>query len=289
MAVASATAGFGGERTDVFATIEDYKRHKTEGPLWRKAGHQRFETVTSYSLDDRVRLLRWYIERCNRLMYELADVANFTETPDTPVDPIFAFEHYLTVDRLMRKTLLSISLEEHGSATFLAFEVAELYDTLSLRFKNHKQSTDFFKRLFDTSQGPAMLGHRLALLPEPYQDDLPLLVEALYKTIEEKIIGSIWVKEKIRPDGIVVRDEDLGSETPMPRPEFVGNLMRVFRNAHHGYFTAGDRGRRSSRYLYMVDGNLPVEVAALPALWWLAYLADPTLVGWNHLPVNAYQ
>ncbi len=29
-------------------------------------------------------------------------------------------------------------------------------------------------------------------------------------------------------------------------------------------------------------------MTALPALWWLAYMADPGMVGWKHLPINEY-
>ena len=65
--------------------------------------------------------------------------------------------------------------------------------------------------------------------------------------------------------------------------------MRTYRNAHHGYFSADSKSHnRPSRYLFLTDGNLPAEMTAVPALWWLAYLADPGLVGWKHLPVGAF-
>jgi len=37
-----------------------------------------------------------------------------------------------------------------------------------------------------------------------------------------------------------------------------------------------------------VDGNLPVELSALPVLGWLAYLADPSVVGWKHIEISAF-
>jgi hypothetical protein len=74
----------------------------------------------------------------------------------------------------------------------------------------------------------------------------------------------------------------------MPVPQFVAETMRAYRNAHHGYFTASDPANRPSRYLFLVNGNLPVEMSALPPLWWLAYIADPMFVGWNHLPIGAF-
>ncbi|HEV2970535.1 MAG TPA: hypothetical protein VGY55_11245 [Pirellulales bacterium] len=65
--------------------------------------------------------------------------------------------------------------------------------------------------------------------------------------------------------------------------------MRAYRNSHHGYFSAdANSNNRPSRYLFLVDGNLPAEIMALPALWWLAYLADPGMIGWKHLPIGAF-
>ena len=55
----------------------------------------------------------------------------------------------------------------------------------------------------------------------------------------------------------------------------------------HGYFTDADKDkRRPSRYLWMVDGNVPDSITSLPALWLLAYLVDQTFVGWNPLPIG---
>ncbi len=86
-----------------------------------------------------------------------------------------------------------------------------------------------------------------------------------------------------------MRNKDLSAEVTVPRADFVADMMRAYRNGHHGYFTAADKSNRPSRYLFLTDGDLPAELGALPGLWWLAYLADPTLVGWKHLPVNEYE
>jgi hypothetical protein len=115
------------------------------------------------------------------------------------------------------------------------------------------------------------------------------LVHRLYHQIEDTVISSIWLKSKVTPQGVMVRKKDLSQEVLVPRPAFVADLMRAYRNAHHGYFTAGDaQNKRPSRYLFLADGNLPAEITALPALWWLAYLTDPGMVGWKHLPVDAF-
>jgi hypothetical protein len=75
--------------------------------------------------------LGWFIDQVNRLLFELTDVANFTvgRDPENPVDPVFGFEHHLTVDRLLKKTMTSMALDEAPVGNLMAFEVADLYDT----------------------------------------------------------------------------------------------------------------------------------------------------------------
>ena len=286
LAVASTAAGFGRERVALYESLRDF-----QGPAWQHAAHQRYQHARGYTVEERLELLRWYVGQANRLLYELTDVANFTvgRDPEGAIDPVFAFEHHLSVDRLARKTLLSMSLEEVGTAKHLAFEVAELYDGMSKLFGNHADPSDFFKRLFHPQEGPALLRDRLCQLPSPFGAELPAIAEQLYRQIEETVVNSVWLKSKVAADGVLVRRKDLTREESVSRSDFVAELMRVYRNAHHGYFTAADpRQNRPSRYLFLVDGDLPAEMMALPPLWWLAYLADPGMVGWKHLPINSF-
>src|SRR5262249_17359811 len=169
LAKASTAASFGKEQVNLMEVVRDHK-----GPAGQHAAHQRFLFSHGYGVAERLGLLRWYIDRVNRLLYEVADVANFTEggDPEAAIDPGFAFEHHLTVDRLARKTLLSMSLEEAGTARLMAFEVADLYDTLSHLFQGTPR-TDFFKSLFHPVEAPALLRARLGRLPAPFGSDLP--------------------------------------------------------------------------------------------------------------------
>jgi hypothetical protein len=224
-------------------------------------------------------------------LYELSDVANFAEghDPQAVVDPVFAFEHEMTVDRLVRKTLLAMSLDEAPTGNLMVFEIADLYDTLSERFGNHKNKTEFFKKLFNTEEGPALVTPRFAGMPPPFDSYFTDLTLQVYRKIEETVLASVWRQGKLTPAGVLVRDRDLALESPVPNPRFVAEVMRAYRNAHHGYFSADPGSQnRPSRFLYLVTGNLPVEMSALPVLWWLAYLADPRFVGWRHLPLSAF-
>jgi hypothetical protein len=287
LAYPSTSAGFGREDIDPVALVKDYP-----GPLYKRASHQRFEHQRPFTLAERLDLLRWFLGRVNRLLYELTDVANFTQDhdPEAPVDPVFGFEHLLTEDRLLRKTMLAMSLEEALTAKLMAFEIADLYDTLSERLQGRTGKTVFFKRLFHTQDGPALLSPLLGRLPSPFGDYLRDLTAELYAKVEQALLDSVWVRSKVTANReVVVRNEDLTAEAPTPLPQFVAELMRAYRNAHHGYFSTDPGSRnRPSRYLFLVDGNLPAEMSVLPVLWWLAYLADPGMVGWRHLDIGAY-
>lgn len=282
----SCSPSFGREEVDPLEMIRDPR-----GPVHRRAGHHRLCHAQGFSADERLDLLRWYIRRINRVLYELTDVCNFTagHDPQAVVDPIFGFEHLLTVDRLLRKTLLAMSLDEAPSANLTVFEIADLYDSLSERFGNHSDKTTLFKRLFNTQAGPALVAPRFAGLPAPFGDYLAGVTAEVYRKVEETVLASVWRKSKVTSAGVLVRDRNLSREDPMPLPQFVGEVMRAYRNAHHGYFSSDPTSQnRPSRFLFMVDGNLPVEMSALPVLWWLAYLSDPCFVGWKHLELDAY-
>jgi hypothetical protein len=262
-----------------------------EGAAHQREAHQRFQHAQGFTAEERSRLLGWYIERINRLLYELTDVANFTEDydPKAAVDPVFGFEHLLTVDRLLRKTLLAMSLDEAPAANLMVFEIADLYDTHSERFGNHKGKTEFFKKLFHPADGPALITPTFGGLPPPFADYFASVTTHVYRKLEETILASIWRRDKVTAKGVLVRDKELLTESPMPIPQFVSEVMRAYRNAHHGYFSADPSSQnRPSRFLFLVNGNLPVEISALPVLWWIAYLARPEIVGWKQLGIGQY-
>jgi hypothetical protein len=284
---ASRSASFGRDAGNAVEVIQEFK-----GPAYWKESHQRFCHDRGFSGEERVKLLRWFIDRVNRLLYELTDVANFTQDQDPQgvLDPAFAFEHQLTVDRLLRKTLLAMSLDEAPAGNLMAFEIADLYDTLSERFGNHNNKTEFFKKLFHTQEGPELIAPRFAGMPTPFADYFTNLTTQIYSKIEETVLASVWLPGKVTSGGVLVKDKGLANEALMPVPQFIAEIMRAYRNAHHGYFSADSVSQnRPRRFLYLVNGNLPVEMSALPVLWWLAYLSDPSMVGWNHLPLGSFE
>jgi hypothetical protein len=222
LAFASQSASFGKEEADIMEMVQNLN-----GPAHQRASHQRYQHAQGFTVAERLSFLHWYIARLNRLLYELTDACNFPKggDPEVAVDPVFGYEHRLTVDRLMRKTLLAMSLDDAPTGDLMGFEVADLYDGLSERFRNCKadgvrfQKTEFFKTLFDTQEAPALLVPRLVQLPQPFGAYFTDLATEAYRKIEETVIGSVWPSSKVQQGGVLVRNEDLSKEVLMPAPK----------------------------------------------------------------------
>jgi hypothetical protein len=241
LALASAAADFGQEHVDFAESIRELL-----SPAWQRAAHQRGRHDTGFSAAERVELLRWYVGRVNRLLFEATDLANFTEgrDPSAPIDPVFAFEHYLTVDRILRRTVLSMSLEESGTAKTMAFEVADLYETLARRLDSKQQDGEFFKILFHPREGLRRVTESLARLPALFAGALTAFAERSYRRLQEAGIASVWMRSKVTDQAVLVRNANLTAERPQPHEDFVAATMRAYRNGHHGYFTEGDRNSK---------------------------------------------
>jgi hypothetical protein len=284
LAIPRSHSEFGEEDFDRKAALLEPK-----GAVAEHAGHQKYLHTKAFSAAEIVDLLRWFVEAGNRLFFELTDLTNFTAgfVPTGPIDPIFAFEHSITIDRMIRKTLGAMLLYEISSAKATVFEVADLYDANSELFSGTGK-TEFFKTLFDTKDGLALIRSQLATLPIPFADYFQGLATELYGELEQTILESVWLKSKVGSAGVSVRNKALTGENVEPSNKFVANVMRALRNAHHGYFSSGAPQKGPSRYLFPITGNVPDSITALPTLWLLAYLANPKLTGWNHLEVSHY-
>lgn len=286
LAVPRSCACFGGEPMDE-VNFYEVMQHPT-GPKSLRATNQPPPHTLQLTPDKQVAFLRWYVDVINVYLFELTDLANFTEEnePDKAIDPIAAYEHYLTFNRLLRRTLGAMSSDNAASAKGTVFEVADLFDTLSARFADSASSA-MFKRLFNTAEAPSLLCGQLKRVPDPEGPYLCEFIRNLYAGLESAVLKSVWLKSKVQGKSVLVRNKQMTGESPEVVSEFVGNLMRAYRNGHHGYFSSKDEPR-PSRYLFLVDGTIPDALASLPSIWFLAYLIDPGIVGWRRLELKAY-
>jgi hypothetical protein len=267
---------------DFIAALLKPKGDEAMRCAYRSPAHK----AITFSMDDQLAFLRWYIATLNGYFYDVTDLANFTEgnDPEEPIDPIAAFEHYITVDRLVRRTIAAMSAGDGGSCRGATFETADLFETLSIRFSG--KGSEMFKPLFNPDKGPVMVGQRLRGIPG-IGDYLHEFTIRCYDDLKTTILQSVWLKSKVAGNEVVVRDRLLTGENREPIADFVANVIRALRNGHHGYFSS-EKEPRPSRYLFLVDGTVPDSMLSLPTVWLLAYLADPSLVGWKRLAVNAY-
>jgi hypothetical protein len=187
LAYPSSSGSFGKERSDLAAIMKDF-----HGPTHHRAAHGRFCHGRSFSAEERLCLLKWYVGRLNRFLYELTDVANFTQggDPNEVIDPVFGYEHQLTVDRILRKVLLAMSLDEAGTGNLMVFEIADLFDTLSRRLGNTAQDTEYFKMLLNPAEAPPRIARCTGGAPAPFADYFAEVATLVYRKIQETVLES---------------------------------------------------------------------------------------------------
>lgn len=277
LALLRSRSSFGEEDVDGLQAIAN-----AAGPEAVAVTHRRYVHQTRFSATEQIVLLDWWISQLNALLVDLLDPANFTVSndPSSPIDPVYALEHHLTISRLLKRLAAVHSVAEGSHAKGIIFEVADLLDGLMHRTRG-SNDTDHFHLLFDPTRGPALLRGALGHLPEPFRGYFMGLVDTVYAELKNAILNSIWVPGKRVGATVLVRSRDLQTEAPMPEDEFVYRAIRAYRNGHHGYFTQ-DRETRPSRFLYMLNGNTPDSMSALATLWLLALMADPTSIAGLH-------
>ena len=273
---------FGTQRRNLFDALQDF-----DGPEYWQFAHRRpLQDVPE--ITDRVDFVDWLIGRLNSWLFNLCDVANFTvnQHPDADIDPIGAFEHFLTLDRIVRRLVAVASSVSIGDAKTMTFEMADLLATLKKRFEGG-QDAQHFKTLFNPDLGLKMISDRLSRIPGVGTNHCKMASFA-YSELNNTVIDSVRIRSKVSDHGVLVRNSDLSNEREEDHATFVANVVRALRNGHHGYFTEEDYSRRPSRYLSLVTGNVSDSLVVLPSLWFLAYLSDPQMLGWEPLSIGKY-
>jgi hypothetical protein len=84
----------------------------------------------------------------------------------------------------------------------------------------------------------------------------------------------VWLDYRIHGDDIIVKDKSLKKDINEDISLFTSNVIRALRNTHHGYFSRNDQSKRPSRYLSLVDGNIPDSFSSITLFWLLCLLED---------------
>ena len=277
-------AEFGLEDRDPLIAIKNHP-----GPQYQEFSHRRPICASPPSRSALDEFTAWLIPAVDRWIFNLCDVANFTTGHDknADIDGLSAFEHLMTIERLARRVIDVSTSTDVGAAKTIVFEVADLISELLGRFLGTPKSAERFKDLFNPDVATLRFGPALESIPGVGHSLATQLREA-YLDLKTSVINSVWIKGKVTPSGILVRNQKLTAENEEPAGVFTANVVRALRNAHHGYFTDQDNSKRPSRYLALVTGEIPDSLVVLPALWFFAYLADHSLLGWAPMPVGGF-
>ncbi|MBD3676520.1 MAG: hypothetical protein HUJ26_23665, partial [Planctomycetaceae bacterium] len=217
---------------------------------------------------------------------------NFCPNPNEPYesDPVFAFEHLLSIERVVRRLVCLAKSRDMGVAKTTAYEVCDILSSLKNRFKNGppSQEAELFKEFWNPKLGAEMISESLKGIPG-VGDSLAKMSNDCYDELRKVVIESVWYKQKVTNTGVLVKKKNLIDEVEESQDVFVANVMRALRNGHHGYFTEGEKQKRPSRYLSLVTGETPDSMIQLPMLWFLAYLADPKILDWEPLQIGGYE
>lgn len=274
---ARSDAVFGAQDIDRIRGLSD-----SESEEHLALAHRRYRTPSPPSPAAYFQLTNWLLSRLSVIIREAADPANF-ETSDGFIDFTFALEHSLSMVRVLKRTLLSLATQEPPVGKFVAFEVADLLDTLATAFSKRKEG-ETFKLLFNPDEGQACIKACVKGVPEDARALLDSMTEALYRELRETVRSSIWVRGKLHDDTVLVKAKSLADENGQSLAGFTANLMRALRNTHHGYLTRLDPAQRPSRYLALSTGDVPDSLSQLPFVWTIALLSNPErLVGWKTL------
>ncbi len=261
----------------------------TVGLSQPQLAQRRLVQATNYTSNDVKTWIEFLVDTSNRYLFASTDPTQFRK--NSLVDFVTCFEHGLSVDRLIRMSMSSITSKQVFSRKSATMECADIIDELRTYWDSSVQSTDLFKILFNPTSGLTLMTNVLAKLPQPFKKDLTDATSLAYDHLRSGIVGSIFVPSKITTSGdILVRNRSLAAEVAEGKDEFTANVVRALRNTHHGYMTEKDRSARPSRYLALVTGDLPDTFSFLGGIFGLSILVDPaSLIGRQDTLTGIYE
>ncbi len=273
---------FGAERIQAEESMEVL--FDTTSDKHARLVHRRLLASSMPSIDQRNMFFRWLVSRLDQWTLSIYDCTNYVEKlkDTTVIEPVSGFEFVMTINRIVGRLGALMQLKDIGVAKPIVFEIADLMATLRVRLRSGsgQSEVDEFKDFFNAGKTQQLLCDILKTIPG-VGDNLADQAECAYRELVEVIKQSILFKDRLTATGVMVPGKTAGTEREEPFEQFAANVIRVLRNGHHGYFTEGDDSRRVSRYLWMVSGNVPDSIRALPMLWFLAYITEPSFLGWN--------
>lgn len=290
LALLKETSEFGAERIQAEESLEVL--FDTTSYEHARLVHRRMLATSIPGIDQRDTFFRWLVSRLDQWTLSIYDCTNYVEKlkDSTVIEPVAGFEFVMTINRIVGRLGALMQSKDIGVAKPLVFEIADLMATLRVRLRlgSGPNEVDEFKDFFNAGKTRQLLCDILKTIPG-VGDDLAAQAEVAYQQLVEVIKESILFRNKMTATGVMVPGKTAGTEREETFEQFAANVIRVLRNGHHGYFTEGDDTRRVSRYLWMVSGNVPDSIRTLPILWFLAYITEPSFLGWDAPDYGVYE
>jgi len=212
------------------------------------------------NIEETSKLIEWSIIASSNLIAKLFNLENFISlSRNNHIDPTYAFEYSHSIQHFLRDALTILNSRSSYQNKAILFRMADILSrTASLGTLNLNE-VDLFKELFMPNK---ILEHSYS-----YLDDTDLfgefhhMADTISQHLSSTILDSIWVKDKLVDNGVLVKSRDLSTENVEDMNIFCGNLIRALRNTNHGYFTRGDKEKsRPARYFSISTGELPDDL-----------------------------
>lgn len=262
---------------DFIRTGSDFGKQKINNLDWTNENlYAKYCFNPSPSFNESEEFIVWAVDKSNNFIKRYLDINNFTEAKDlSKIDPIFSLEYNLSLLHLIKICLSILSSHNIYFNKSITFQAADLLGELS----NYDQfglpsSVDFFKMLFNKDKIIPVIEGVLNNSQLSFRNKLISTVNHLYNNLNETIKNSVWLDYRINGNDIIVKDKSLTNDINEDISLFTSNVIRVLRNTHHGYFSRNDQNKRPSRYLSLVDGNIPDSFSSLTLFWLLCLLED---------------
>jgi hypothetical protein len=173
-----------------------------------------------------------YIERVNKLLDHFYNISNFTD-PGGYIDGLKAFNGIYTINRIAAETTLMIT-EYHAplASTILSFAILDKISNLIKLFKPTLDEVEIFKDLVCKNK-MLKLQKLFSDYPPPFDNYLRNRFKQAFSDFNKNIIDSIFLKERISDDEIVV--DPTKPSGRLTKDQYIVEFVRALRNTHHGY------------------------------------------------------
>ena len=171
---------------------------------------------------------------------------------------------------MLRDNCFILSTTSSYQSKAICFRVADILSSLANQGVFKSNESKYFKELFQIKTRDE--------LNNIFENSQPRILKnlsaksnELYNDLRTKIYESVWVPSKKVTNGILV-----GDQQELADPDsFCSEVSRTLRNTHHGYFSRGSSTSNKTKYLSLIDGNVPDSLSSIAILWCLAFLECP--------------